>query len=169
MALKSYKPTTPSQRQLVLVDRSALYSGKPVKSLFCSPDAAAALGDQPTEVLIATAGGAPIACEATARTIPYRDSIRTVVSIRDLRERKRAEARIIHLAHHDPLTDLPNRTAFNERLEMTLENADRTGTAFAVLQLVTSRLFHQPLSPWQIGGIVCVGVGICLLQLGARS
>jgi multidrug transporter EmrE-like cation transporter len=43
------------------------------------------------------------------------------------------------------------------------------GTAFAVLQLVTSRLFHQPLSPWQIGGIVCVGVGICLLQLGARS
>ncbi|MCC6193358.1 MAG: 50S ribosomal protein L2 [Burkholderiales bacterium] len=33
MALKSYKPTTPGQRQLVLVDRSALYSGKPVKSL----------------------------------------------------------------------------------------------------------------------------------------
>jgi large subunit ribosomal protein L2 len=33
MALKSYKPTTPSQRQLVLVDRSGLYSGKPVKAL----------------------------------------------------------------------------------------------------------------------------------------
>jgi large subunit ribosomal protein L2 len=33
MALKTYKPTTPSQRQLVLVDRSALYTGKPVKSL----------------------------------------------------------------------------------------------------------------------------------------
>src|SRR5438105_15430738 len=33
MALKSYKPTTPSQRQLVIVDRSGLYSGKPVKSL----------------------------------------------------------------------------------------------------------------------------------------
>ena len=33
MALKSYKPTTPGQRQLVLVDRSALYSGKPVKQL----------------------------------------------------------------------------------------------------------------------------------------
>ena len=33
MALKKYKPTTPSQRQLVLVDRSALYKGKPVKSL----------------------------------------------------------------------------------------------------------------------------------------
>jgi large subunit ribosomal protein L2 len=33
MALKSYKPTTPSQRQLVLVDRSALYTGKPEKAL----------------------------------------------------------------------------------------------------------------------------------------
>ncbi len=33
MALKKYKPVTPSQRQLVLVDRSALYKGKPVKTL----------------------------------------------------------------------------------------------------------------------------------------
>jgi large subunit ribosomal protein L2 len=33
MALKTYKPTTPAQRQLVLVDRSGLYKGKPVKAL----------------------------------------------------------------------------------------------------------------------------------------
>jgi len=33
MALKSYKPKTPSQRHLVLVDRSELWSGKPVKAL----------------------------------------------------------------------------------------------------------------------------------------
>ena len=33
MALKKYNPTTPGQRQLVLVDRSALYKGKPVKAL----------------------------------------------------------------------------------------------------------------------------------------
>src|SRR5215475_5892478 len=33
MALKNYKPVTPSQRQLVLVDRSGLYKGKPVKQL----------------------------------------------------------------------------------------------------------------------------------------
>src|SRR5690348_6810987 len=33
MALKNYKPVTPSQRQLVLVDRSTLYKGKPVKAL----------------------------------------------------------------------------------------------------------------------------------------
>jgi large subunit ribosomal protein L2 len=33
MALKNYNPTTPGQRQLVLVDRSSLYKGKPVKAL----------------------------------------------------------------------------------------------------------------------------------------
>ncbi|MBH0236525.1 50S ribosomal protein L2 [Methylobrevis albus] len=33
MALKHFKPTTPGQRQLVLVDRSELYKGKPVKGL----------------------------------------------------------------------------------------------------------------------------------------
>ncbi|MBA4782387.1 MAG: 50S ribosomal protein L2 [Rhizobiales bacterium] len=33
MALKSFKPNTPGQRQLVLVDRSSLYKGKPVKAL----------------------------------------------------------------------------------------------------------------------------------------
>jgi len=33
MALRTYKPVTPSQRQLVLVDRSGLHKGKPVKTL----------------------------------------------------------------------------------------------------------------------------------------
>jgi large subunit ribosomal protein L2 len=33
MALKTYKPTTPGQRGLVLIDRSDLWKGRPVKSL----------------------------------------------------------------------------------------------------------------------------------------
>jgi large subunit ribosomal protein L2 len=33
MALKSYKPTTPGQRGLVLIDRSELWKGRPVKGL----------------------------------------------------------------------------------------------------------------------------------------
>jgi large subunit ribosomal protein L2 len=33
MALKSYKPTTPGQRGLVLIDRSELFKGRPVKAL----------------------------------------------------------------------------------------------------------------------------------------
>ena len=33
MALKQFKPNTPGQRGLVLVDKSDLYKGKPVKKL----------------------------------------------------------------------------------------------------------------------------------------
>jgi large subunit ribosomal protein L2 len=33
MALRTFKPTTPGQRQLVLVDRSSLYKGGPLKAL----------------------------------------------------------------------------------------------------------------------------------------
>src|ERR1700752_4160853 len=33
MALKSYNPVTAAQRQLVLVDRTGLHTGKPVKAL----------------------------------------------------------------------------------------------------------------------------------------
>jgi multidrug transporter EmrE-like cation transporter len=43
------------------------------------------------------------------------------------------------------------------------------GTAFAVLQLVAWRLFHQPLTHWQIAGIICVGIGVCLLHITPRG
>ncbi|HJT08136.1 MAG TPA: 50S ribosomal protein L2 [Stellaceae bacterium] len=33
MALKSFKPTTPGQRQLIIVDRSELWKGRPIKAL----------------------------------------------------------------------------------------------------------------------------------------
>src|SRR5262249_1564274 len=52
---------------------------------------------------------------------------------------KRAEARIAHMAHHDSLTDLPNRAAFNERLAAALENAGASGQSFAVMCLDLDR------------------------------
>ena len=33
MALKQYRPTSPGQRQLVLIDRSGLHKGGPIKAL----------------------------------------------------------------------------------------------------------------------------------------
>jgi diguanylate cyclase (GGDEF)-like protein/PAS domain S-box-containing protein len=53
--------------------------------------------------------------------------------IEDVTERKRAEARLAHMAHHDLLTDLPNRVAFNEALDGTLARAREQGESFSVM------------------------------------
>jgi len=56
-----------------------------------------------------------------------------VSTIHDITERKQSEARIAHLALHDPLTNLPNRTAFNEHLARTFGDAESAGGSFAIL------------------------------------
>jgi diguanylate cyclase (GGDEF)-like protein len=50
-------------------------------------------------------------------------------------ERKRTEARLTHQALHDPLTGLPNRALFHDRLGLALERSRRSGASVAVLFL----------------------------------
>lgn len=80
---------------------------------------------------------------ATTR-MPIRDSngrpqyLLTVVE--DRTRRKRAEAQLAHLAHHDVLTGSPNRTAFNECLAATLEDSREHNNSFALFCLDLDRL-----------------------------
>ncbi len=53
--------------------------------------------------------------------------------INDLTERKRHEQRIEHMAHHDPLTDLPNRTAFNDCIVSTVTLAAASHESFGLI------------------------------------
>jgi diguanylate cyclase (GGDEF)-like protein/PAS domain S-box-containing protein len=51
----------------------------------------------------------------------------------DITDRRLAEQRIAHMAHSDPLTDLPNRAAFNQHLGETLRLAQAENGRFAIL------------------------------------
>ena len=55
--------------------------------------------------------------------------------IRDVTERKRSEETIRRLAYHDPLTGLPNRLLFTDRLNMAITRAKRNRQYLAVMML----------------------------------
>ncbi len=90
MALKKFNPTTPGQRQLVLVDRSGLYKGKPVKAL--------------TEGLTKS-GGRNNRGRATSRNIGggHKQTYRII----DFKRRKMDAVGTVDRLEYDP-----NRTAF---------------------------------------------------------
>ena len=77
--------------------------------------------------------GATIAVEIAARTIPYGEGAARLLEFRDVGERKHTQARVSFLAHHDPLTSLPNRELMHARLKEAVEHAAATGTSLAVL------------------------------------
>ncbi len=53
--------------------------------------------------------------------------------LEDMTERRQAEEQIVHMARHDALTGLPNRSALTEHLEATLATAAQSGAGFALL------------------------------------
>ena len=66
--------------------------------------------------------------------------IGTVGCARDITERKASEAFVQHLAHHDVLTDLPNRALLIDRLRQALAQARRDRGELAVLFIDLDRL-----------------------------
>ncbi|MRW92780.1 EAL domain-containing protein [Duganella sp. FT80W] len=51
----------------------------------------------------------------------------------DITKAKESQEKLDHLAHHDPLTALPNRLLFNDRLQHALQRASRDGEQLALL------------------------------------
>jgi len=95
--------------------------------------------DVTIETVVQTSNGASITVEASARTIDYGGVDRRLVEIRDIRERKRTEERASFLAHHDPLTALPNREVLKQRLQEAITQARASGGRCAVIWIDLDR------------------------------
>lgn len=113
-------------------------------SEFLSPDSAAATAERVRstaddlpliKIELRHNDGRSIPVEVSSRIIDHDGKPARVAAISDLSDRKRAEERMRHLAHHDALTDLPNRFLLHERLAHALDVAARTNTSVAVLNL----------------------------------
>ena len=75
-----------------------------------------------------------------------------VATFEDVTERRRAEERMTHLAHHDTLTNLPNRSMFRERLDQALGEAKAQPLAILSLDLdrfkAVNDTFGHPAGDW---------------------
>jgi diguanylate cyclase (GGDEF)-like protein/PAS domain S-box-containing protein len=91
------------------------------------------------EVEIARADGQKLPVEVLSREIPYAGGRARATALRDVRERRAAEARIRFMAQHDLLTGLPNRAYFHEMISRELALCKRDGRPLAVFCLDLDR------------------------------
>ncbi len=91
------------------------------------------------EIELLDARGNPMAVEIHARCIDYSGRPAVAVAVRDLTARRRAEANMVYLARHDPLTELANRLLLSERLTHAVDLAAREQGGLAVLCLDLDR------------------------------
>ncbi|WP_375748758.1 EAL domain-containing protein [Vibrio sp. HN007] len=60
-------------------------------------------------------------------------STKVVGTLQDISVQKLSQERLTHIAHHDALTDLPNRTLFHRLMEGSIQRSQRSGLKVALL------------------------------------
>jgi len=73
--------------------------------------------------------------ESVAEDAHDESSRHCLTVVTDITERRRHEALILRQANYDPLTDLPNRTLFRDRLAYTIRTAQRQRTSLALFYI----------------------------------
>jgi PAS domain S-box-containing protein len=81
------------------------------------------------------ADGSLIDLAIYSRELVYADQPAVLLSLLDITERKRAEARLVFLAQHDGLTGLPNRNLLRQQMDEALLHMRRSADKVAVLAL----------------------------------
>jgi len=88
------------------------------------------------ETRLLRADGTDLPVQVTASWVaetPAGQAAHLVMIVEDITERKALEAQLVHRSLHDPLTGLPNRLLFQDRLWHALERGRRENTPTCVL------------------------------------
>lgn len=80
-----------------------------------------------------TAKGQKLFLQTHIVPLQFYDELVALSVSMDITERKNAQAKMEHMAHHDALTNLPNRVQLVKRLELEVRRAERHGYCGAVL------------------------------------
>lgn len=87
------------------------------------------------EIIYRTRSGKKIPAEVSGSLVQLHGEKFILSMVRDISDRRAQETRIAHLAYHDSLTDLPNRTLLKDRITRTLIKCRRSGTLGAIFFL----------------------------------
>jgi diguanylate cyclase len=125
---------------LARASSAAALVGQPVSGFFVGMSLRGESAGEPLEAMLrAKDSCGDIAVELIEREVIYGGNTHQVLAVRDIRERKKAEAEIQFLAHHDPLTRLPNRASFNLKLRQELAAHRDAAGCLAILLLDLDR------------------------------
>jgi len=89
----------------------------------------------PHDLELIHADGQYVPVEVRGRRIDVDGRIAVLYALRDLTKERQAKSRIEYLAHHDALTDLPNRVLCQDRLGFALANAARRNERVALIHV----------------------------------
>jgi diguanylate cyclase (GGDEF)-like protein/PAS domain S-box-containing protein len=110
------------------------------------------------EARMKLANGTTLAVEVVGQPIRTVNVRNEIYIIRDLTERRRAEARITYLAYHDPLSGLPNRKLAMDRIRQSLiELAPGTGLAVLCINIDNFKQVNDRFGN-TVGDAVLLGV-----------
>ena len=103
--------------------------------------------------------------ELGVSSIRLKEKTAVVVTMVDMTERRKAEADALHLASHDSLTDLPNRTFFRNSTDAAVTDAIRTNTDVSVILVGLDRFKSANFLGHRLGDLVLQEAGQRLFSL----